>query len=271
MLRAQSGPPLSPGDVPRESDINSYKVTDLARSKRGDLTEQGAICIRLLPESADRGPASLESVTRPVVNPMFFRPKSLFVLIFLVVAGLGSISPADAMRLLTTFSELHEMPPPPRPGYRAPADPDTLFYLQRSTNANTIVYAANIDAQGRWDPRNPVEVFWRVFDEDGRRHGLNWIERLLAYGVKVEPVKGLPNEFDAYIVSFPQMKCRIDVSQSGAPECIMRINGRRARLVSAYIELDESGVWPRPIFLNIYGIDTKSGTVLREHVEPAGN
>jgi hypothetical protein len=189
----------------------------------------------------------------------------------LVLAGLGCILPADAMRLVMTFSELHQMPPPPRPGYRAPTDPDMLFYLQRSTNANTIVYAADIDAQGRLDQHHPVEVFWRVFDEDGRRHGLSWIERLLAYGVRVQPAKGAPNAFDAYIVSFPQMKCRVDVSQSGTPECILQINGRRARLVSAYIELDETGIWPRPIFLNIYGIDAKSGNVLREHIEPAGN
>ena len=212
----------------------------------------------------------MEQFTRPVVNPISSRPKRLLALIFLIAAGLGSISAADAMRLVTTFTELSEMPPPPHPGYRAPNDPDTLFYLQRSTNANTIVYAANFDADGRLNPHNPIEVFWRVFDEDGRRHGLNWIERLLAYGVRVQPAKGFPDAFDAYVVAFPQMKCRLDVSRSGTPECVVPINGRPAKLVSAYIELDESGVWPRPIFLNIYGIDTKNGRVLREHIEPAG-
>jgi hypothetical protein len=202
---------------------------------------------------------------------MFSRPKRLLVVMFLVVAGLGSIWPAYARRLMMIFSQLDEMPPPPRPGFRAPSDPNTLFYLQRSTNANTIVYAANINAQGRFDPHNPIEVFWRVFDEDGRRHGLNWIERLLAYGVTVQPAKGVPNAFDAYVVTFPEMKFRVDMSESGAPECIVQINGRRARLVSMYIELDESGIRPRPIFLNIYGIDTKTGHVLREHVEPVGD
>lgn len=212
----------------------------------------------------------MEPLTHPVVNPISSGPKRLLVLMFLIAAGLGSISAADAMRLVTTFTELSEMPPPPHPGYRAPDDPDTLFYLQRSTNANTIVYAANFDAHGRLNPHNPIEVFWRVFDEDGRRHGLNWIERLLAYGVRVQPAKGVPDAFDAYVVSFPEMKCRLDVTQSGTPECVVQINGRRTRLVSAYIELDESGIWPRPIFLNIYGIDTKSGRILREHIEPGG-
>jgi uncharacterized protein DUF4833 len=202
---------------------------------------------------------------------MSSRPKRLFVAILLIVAGLGSIWPAYARRLLMTFGQLDDMPPPPRPGFRAPNDPNTLFYLQRSTNANTIVYAANINAQGQIDPHNPIEVFWRVFDEDGRRHGLNWIERLLAYGVTVQPSKTIPNAFDAYVVSFPEMKCRVDMDESGAPECIVQINERRARLVSAYIELDESGIWPRPKFLNIYGIDIKSGHILREHVEPAGD
>jgi hypothetical protein len=170
-----------------------------------------------------------------------------------------------------TFSELPEMLPPPRPGFPVPNDPNTLFYLQRSTNANTIVYAANMDTRGRLDPKNPIEVFWRVFDEDGRRHGLNRFERIMAYGVSVQPAKGVRDAFDGYVVAFPEMQFRVDISESGAPECIVQLNGHRARLLSIYIELDESSVWPRPRFLNIYGMDTQSGRVIREHVEPAAD
>src|SRR5579871_4895959 len=184
---------------------------------------------------------------------MFSCPKCLLAMALLVVVGLNSVSPANARRLLMTFGEFDRMPPPPHPEFRTPNDPNTLFYLQRSTNANTIVYAANLDARGRLDPHDPIEVFWRVFDEDGRRHDLNWIERMLAFGVDVKPAKGIPDEFDAYVVSFPEMKIRLVHSESGAPECIVQLNGHRARLVSIYVELDESSIWPRPKFLNIYG------------------
>jgi hypothetical protein len=128
-----------------------------------------------------------------------------------------------------------------------------------------------MDTRGRLDPKNPIEVFWRVFDEDGRRHGLNWFEQTMAYGVSVQPARGVRDAFDGYVVTFPEMQFRVDISESGAPECIVQLNGHRARLISIYIELDESSVWPRPRFLNIYGMDTQSGRVIREHVEPAAD
>ena len=42
-----------------------------------------------------------------------------------------------------------------------------LFYLQRSTNGNTIVYAANLTKAGQLDPKAPIDAFcgvamWRM-------------------------------------------------------------------------------------------------------------
>jgi hypothetical protein len=200
---------------------------------------------------------------------MFLRPKVFFPTVIMVLLGLGCSWPAYSRQLVMTFDQSDSLPPPPHPGYRAPTDPNTLFYIQRSTNANIIVYAANLTPQGQFDPRNPIDIFWRVFDEDGRRHGINLIERLLAYGVTIRPVKGVPNSFDVNVVSFPEMKCRAEFDEAGRAECLVQINGRCARLVSAYVELDQSGIIPRPLFLDIYGIDKSNGRVLHEHIEAA--
>ena len=73
-----------------------------------------------------------------------------------------------------------------RPEFKVPDEPNQLFYVQRSPNANTVIYAAKLDAQGNFDSRAPVEAFWRKFNIDGSKQPLNFMERMMAYGVRVQ-------------------------------------------------------------------------------------
>lgn len=187
-----------------------------------------------------------------------------------LLAGLTSYAlPVSARELVSTITVLDRLPPPPRADFKVPSEPNMLFYLQRSTNANTIVYAANVIGPGRIDPNNPIDVFWRRYTEHGERRDLDFIQRTLAYGATPRPVAGHPNEFDANIVSFPEVRFRVGMDQTGNPEAIFQIDGRRARLVSAYVKLDESGLIPELIYMDIVGIDKASGRVLDVHLEPA--
>src|SRR6185503_510914 len=70
-----------------------------------------------------------------------------------------------------------------------PQHKNSLFYLQRNKNSNTIIYEANILPNGKLDSKNPVSVFWLRYTEGGEKKELNWIQRWLAYGVDFEPAK----------------------------------------------------------------------------------
>src|ERR1700742_1119287 len=92
-----------------------------------------------------------------------------------------------------------------RPEFKVPDEPNQLFYVQRSPNANTVVYAAKLDAQGNFDSQAPVEAYWRKFNIEGTRQPLNFVERMMAYGVKLEAHKaGQPAAFT--IASLPQRR-----------------------------------------------------------------
>ncbi len=177
-------------------------------------------------------------------------------------------SGADADNLVTTVTPMDHLPPPPRPGFKVPSDPNQLFYLQRSTNGNTIVYAARLLKPGQLDPDRPLEVFWRRYEDDGGRRGLNFIERTMAYGATPHPAPGHPQQYDASIVSFPQINFRIGIDHDGSPEAIVQIGGHPAKIVSAYVQVDESGILPSLVYMDIYGIDKASGHVVHEHLEP---
>ena len=52
-----------------------------------------------------------------------------------------------------------------------------LFYIQRNHNANTIIYDANFDKNGKLKESQPIEVYWKRYDEQGQRMELRTIEK----------------------------------------------------------------------------------------------
>jgi hypothetical protein len=95
--------------------------------------------------------------------------KFRFVLLAMVVA-----LPAQARDFSSNISDSADIIRL-RPEFKVPDEPNQLFYVQRSPNSNTVVYAAKLDAQGNVDSRTPVEAFWRKFNIDGSRQPLNFV------------------------------------------------------------------------------------------------
>ncbi len=61
-----------------------------------------------------------------------------------------------------------------------------LFVIERSLNSNVVVYEAVRAPDGRLDPAEPVSAYWLMNAEHGQRQPLNPIEKLEAYGFKVQ-------------------------------------------------------------------------------------
>ena len=107
-------------------------------------------------------------------------PGLAFVVLVLVFAS------ASAQARDVRIVSITENPVMPviRPDTPVPDDPGQVLYLQRSTNRNTVVYAANFDPAGMLDPRDPVGVYWRRYEEQGQTRALTLLERQIAYGVR---------------------------------------------------------------------------------------
>jgi hypothetical protein len=196
----------------------------------------------------------------------FIPDRKLFCAFVLAVSIFGA-SPAPARELASDVTELDHMPPLPG-NFPVPNDPNMLFYLQRSTNANTIVYAANMDAQGHIDPDTPIDAYWRRYAEEGQRRGLHFLERLVAFGVHARPIAGHANTFNADIAGYPERSFSVEIDKTGSPEAVTKMGARNARLVAAYLQLDEHGLIPSLVYCDIYGVDQATGQLLKEHLVP---
>jgi len=182
---------------------------------------------------------------------------------FLVMALLIAL-PAQARDFSSSVSESAEIVHL-RPEFKVPDEPNQLFYVQRSPNSNTVVYAARLDAQGNPDSRTPVEGFWRKFNIDGSRQPLNFIERMMAYGVKLTPHKtGQPITFT--IAALPQRLLTLTMDAQHHYQATMAVGGRTVKLVYVYLQVVEGGLMPAVPSLDIFGIDTSSGKAVHEHL-----
>jgi len=183
----------------------------------------------------------------------------------LVVALLSALPVSAWARDFTSqISEGSEIPKL-RPEFKVPDEPDQLFYVQRSPNSNTVIYAARLDAKGNLNSSAPVEAFWRKFNIDGSRQPLNFIERAMAYGVRLDSRKtGKPVTFS--IAALPERKVTVSLDNDHRPQALMQIGSHLVKVAYVYLQVVEGGLLPKIPSLDIFGTDIASGKAIHEHL-----
>lgn len=171
--------------------------------------------------------------------------------------------PAHAGQVSSQITELDQIPRV-RPEFKVPDEPNQLFYVERSVNSNTVIYAAKLDAHGAIDPKRPVDAFWRWYNVDGHKKDLNFIERIMAYGVHANPQR--PNQPITFtIVALPERILTLDLDDRKHPEALIQIGSHTVKLAYVYLDVID-GVVPRVPSFDIFGTDKLSGKAIREHV-----
>ena len=189
--------------------------------------------------------------------------KSWLICTVSALFALPVCGPADARQRTSLVTELDRIPRV-RPEFQVPDEPNQLFYVERSVNSNTVVYAANLDAHGAPDQKTPVDAFWRWYNVDGHKKSLNFIERMLAYGVRANPPR--PNQPITFnIVALPERTLTLALDDRKHPEALIQIGGRTVRLAYVYLEVID-GIVPKVPAFDIFGTDMASGKAIREHV-----
>jgi hypothetical protein len=159
--------------------------------------------------------------------------------------------------------------PVARPDFPVPTDPNMLFFIQRSTNSNTVVYTANIRADGRLDPDHPVQAFWRRFNTTGERKALGFFEAQMAYGVRARRGK-MAGEYEIRFVALPDRRGTLRQDADGTIELTFPMRGQAVRPGYAYVEVNEAGIVPSVERVTLHGTDLASGKVIVETMTVSG-
>jgi len=144
-----------------------------------------------------------------------------------------------------------------------------LFVVERSVNANVVVYEAVRAPGGVVDPKRPVQGHWQMWAEDGRREELNAIERRLAYGVEV---LGTGSAGGVEIALRALRERRIEVTTAEeCPTARTPIGGRPSFLRRVFVQ-----VVPRRFFLpkvdwvELHGEDAETRAPVEERIDVSG-
>ena len=148
-----------------------------------------------------------------------------------------------------------------------PACAPELFRIGRSTNANEVVYAARTGADGALDPEDPIEADWHMLAEDGHREGLNFIEKLLAYGFSVDPAES-GEGFTVILKAKKDRPVRLTI-RAGCPAAFVTIAGRPALLRRIFVQAESGGgLIPSVAWADLEGTDPVTGSPVKERVVP---
>lgn len=138
-----------------------------------------------------------------------------------------------------------------------------LFSLGRSKNANIVRYVARHDAQGL-DARRPVDAFWLMQAEDGRREELSWAERKLAYGFSVTASSA--EHCVLSLVACPERRLLVG-RRDLTFRTVLQIAGKHAALTRIFVQTSESGLLPRVQYLDLFGT-AADGAAVHERLVP---
>jgi hypothetical protein len=147
-------------------------------------------------------------------------------------------------------------------GVRAQA----LFVIARSKNANVVHYDARVHESGRLDGEAPVVAYWIMRAEDGRREGLSFFERKLAYGFTTSFTPG-GDALRLRLTAFSRRELLVRRDESGRFHAEMTIAGRRARLERIFVASDEGGLTPSVRYLDLFG-RSPDGVRVSERILP---
>jgi hypothetical protein len=139
-----------------------------------------------------------------------------------------------------------------------------LFTLGRSKNANVVKYAVRTGRDGRLDAANPVEAYWLMLAEDGRREELTWTERQLAYGFSTSDQTS--DGLVLHLSACSERPLRVRVTSDGY-RAELKIARQSAILRRIFVRTEGGLLIPHVRYVEISGLSA-DGHALSERIIP---
>lgn len=143
-----------------------------------------------------------------------------------------------------------------------------LFYIQRSNNANTVIYDANMLKNSTLNAKEPVHAYWIRYAEGGKIEELSTIQRTLAYGLHTSKMKNAGDSYEGHFFAYRKRKFIVKLDGDKKPVALFQINGKMQILDHAWVQVEEAGLTPKIPFIELFGHDAKTGALVYEKFVP---
>lgn len=187
--------------------------------------------------------------------------------VFLLVGGIGKAS-AIASTLKLFHTAIYETDP--QDTFPVPVGiKNQLFYLQRTTNTNTVIYSLNVNEKGELDESTPIKVFWIRYPEGGMRKDLNFIQKAFAYGTISK--KNKDGSFTIQLVAYKKKEFTLKKSPvDNTYKMYTLINNKESEIKRVYIQIDPGGTLfnPNVRYIEMKGKEAATNKPIMERFKP---
>jgi len=140
-----------------------------------------------------------------------------------------------------------------------PVGKNLLFFLQRTPDANTVIYEINFKKDGTIDPQKPVVGSWIRYEEEQKYKPLTRIEQRFAYGVKCKPIGN--DEFEIRLAAYKKMPLYLRRSTVDNTYKMYIKNGSDNLLLKrVFVKVDGGTFWfPKVQYIDLITANSETG------------
>lgn len=187
------------------------------------------------------------------------------LIILLSITGLLLVT-----NMRTNAQQLNRNVPAPSPNDEKypnpPENANRLFYVQRSPNANTIVYDVN-EKNGKPDAESPIHIYWVRLSAKGEHEELTYIQRKFAYGLNFREMN--PDQFDVRFVSYKKFPMTLMKGTDGKFHIFATIDQKQMILSRIFVKIVGGSFWlPNVLYVEMKGTDPVTGKEITERFKP---
>ncbi len=148
-----------------------------------------------------------------------------------------------------------------------PDNPNTLFYVQRDPNTNTIMYDLNIDKNGKLDTEAPLHVYWIKYAEKGQKEELNYIQRKFAYGINSK--KTGDEQYDLRFVSYKKLPLTLKKAEDDKYHIFVNADQKQMMLNRIFVKVEGGSFWlPNIVYVELKGTEQVNGKEFTYRFKP---
>lgn len=152
------------------------------------------------------------------------------------------------------------------PELPTPKGKDLLFFLQRTPDANTVIYELNYKSAGVLDPDAPVKASWIRYSEQGQCKSLSSIEEKFAYGVKCKQIGN--DAYEIRLTAYKKLPLYLLKSEKDDKYHIyIEDEGRHLLLKRVFVKVNGGSFWfPKVTYIDLITTNSETGIELLKRI-----
>ncbi|MBN1987716.1 MAG: DUF4833 domain-containing protein [Prolixibacteraceae bacterium] len=141
-----------------------------------------------------------------------------------------------------------------------------LFKIERSRDADVVIYEANLSKDGSLNQKDPIRVYWKKNTDNGKIESLTKVQNSLSYGLRIIEVNSFKTEFQ--LVAFEQ-PMTLKKNTDGDYKVYVWIEDQEMEVERIYVRFSNKSYWfPKVGSVGLYTKAVNTPEILAKVITP---